>query len=202
MPFLEGYITGLALIVLIGPVLFILLRITLEFGKASGFAVALGIFVSDIIAVLLCSFGAASFFTNPSNQLWIALGGALLLSGFGLRYIIKPDLSKADDLQLKNTQLVGSFIKGFLVNFINPFVFMIWIGIIGTATNRHGFDGDLLWFMTGCVLGVFTLDSLKVLFADKLESLLTSGTLKIVYRVFGILLLLFSLRLLMVGISA
>ena len=75
MPLLEGYLTGLALIVLIGPVLFVLLRATLERGRPHGFAVALGIFVSDVIAVLLCTLGLARFLRDGQVQMWLALGG-------------------------------------------------------------------------------------------------------------------------------
>jgi threonine/homoserine/homoserine lactone efflux protein len=195
MPLLEGYATGLALIVLIGPVLFVLVQSTLERGKSHGFAVALGIFVSDVIAVLLCGLGAAAFFDDPGVQPWLALGGAVLLVGLGLRYLIKPTLNRPVDESPTAASWAGFFAKGFLVNFVNPFVFMVWLGIIGAAAARHGYDRDLVGFMSGAVLGVFTLDLLKVLLAHRLRPLLKPKVLRVVLRISGLLLLGFGVRL-------
>lgn len=195
MPLLEGYAAGLALVVLIGPVLFVLLQSTLERGKSHGFAVAIGIFVSDILAVLLCSLGAAAFLDDPVVQPWLALAGAALVLTLGLRYVLAPAVRFDASKSLTAVSWMGSFTKGFLVNFVNPFVFMVWLGIIGAAGARHGYDGDLAWFMTGAVLGVFTLDSLKVLLAHRLRPLLQPRALRIAFRVSGVLLVGFGLRL-------
>lgn len=200
MPFLEGYVAGLALIVLIGPVLFVLLQATLERGRGPGFAVALGIFVSDITAVLLCTFSVARFLQDPGVERWLALGGAALVLGFGVWYLVAPGVKAAQDVKLNARGWLGFFIRGFGVNFINPFVFMVWIGIIGAATVRHGYDLDLAWFLTGTVLGILTLDSLKVVFAHRIRPLLAPRVLKIVFRVSGVLLVGFGLRLLYVGV--
>lgn len=199
MPLLEGYATGLALIVLIGPVLFVLLKSTLELGRIHGFAVASGIFVSDIIAVLLCSFGVARYFASPHVQTWIAIAGGVLLLGFGLWYTLVPTVADPETIRLDVASLFGCFVKGFLVNFLNPFVFMVWIGIIGVATARHGYDLDLAWFLTGTVLGILTLDSLKVIFAHRIRPFLKPKILKSVFRVSGVLLIGFGIRLIVFG---
>ena len=59
MAFIEGYLLGLLLIVLIGPVLFVLLNITLTQGRRHGIAVALGICMSDLGLVWLLFQGSA-----------------------------------------------------------------------------------------------------------------------------------------------
>ncbi len=200
MAFLEGYVAGLALIVLIGPVLFVLLQATLERGRPSGFAVAVGIFVSDVVAVALCALGVARYLQDPGVERWLALGGGALLLGFGVRYLLAPGVKAAQDVRLDARGWFGFFGRGFLVNFVNPFVFMVWIGIIGAATVRHGYDLDLVWFLTGTVLAVFTLDSLKVVFAHRIRPLLAPRVLKIVFRVSGVLLVGFGLRLVYVAL--
>ncbi len=200
MVFLEGYAVGLALIVLIGPVLFVLLQATLERGRGPGFAVALGIFVSDIIAVLLCTFGVAPFLRAPGVKRWLALGGAALLLGFGVFYLVAPGVGAARNVKLDARGWLGYFVRGFGVNFVNPFVFMVWIGIIGAATVRHGFDLDLAWFLTGTLLGILTLDSLKVLFAHRIRPLLAPRMLKILFGLSGVVLVGFGLRLLYAGV--
>ena len=191
MSFFQGYLAGLALIVLIGPVLFVLIQATLEYGKASGFMVAFGIFVSDIIAVLLVAYGASGFFQDADNQFWLALGGGAILLGLGIKYVISPGMKEPKELKVTRKDLLGFFIKGFAVNFINPFVFMVWIGIIGGADADP--EINLFWFLSGTLLGILTLDSLKVVFAHKIRPLLQPKVLKVIFRISGILLILFGL---------
>ncbi len=199
MVFLEGFAVGLALVVLIGPVLLVLVSTTVEKGKGSGLAVAFGIFVSDIVAVGLCSLGFARLFLNPEVTPWIGLCGGLLLIGIGLRYLYSP-ASRAK-LKSRNTatSIFGFFTKGFLVNFVNPFVFVVWLGIIAGATSRHGVGRDLVLFLSGSVLGVFTLDVMKVFLANSIKHVLRQNFLKWTFRVSGVLLFIFGLRLMLIG---
>jgi len=195
MPLLEGYIVGLALIVLIGPVFFTLLQITLQFGVRSGLIVAFGIVVSDVIAVLLCAFGAAPYLQNPDYLFYFGLIGGVLLISFGASFILKPTLQFSQDISLKNKDYIGFFIKGFLVNFVNPFVFLVWISIIGLGTKKFGFNNSLALYMTGALLGIWTTDTLKALFAHRIQGFLKPDILSKLYRLIGFLLVGFGVRM-------
>ncbi|MBU1536951.1 LysE family transporter, partial [Myxococcota bacterium] len=94
IPLLTGFATGLALIILVGPVFFLLLRVTLERGRVAGVCVAMGIFISDLAAVLLIYYGFSALFTSADFQRWSALVGAVLISALGVSYIIRPGLPK------------------------------------------------------------------------------------------------------------
>ena len=200
MAFLQGYLIGLGLIVLIGPVFFVLLQTTLQYGRWPGLTVAFGIFVSDIIAVALCVLGARAFFENQSNQKWIAWGGGLLLLAFGLKYLLKPTLPAMKEIKLSKLDYFGFFSKGFLINFVNPFVFLVWLGIIANAGKIYGYSQNLAFFLIGTLLAILTLDSLKALFADKLKGIMRPNVLKIIFRISGVLLILFAARLIFSGI--
>ncbi|MCB9526669.1 MAG: LysE family transporter [Myxococcales bacterium] len=201
MPFLEGYATGLALIVLIGPVLFVLLQATWSRGRAHGLAVAFGIFVSDILAVLLCAYGAGPHLDSPAVRPWLVWGGAALLLGFGLGALKGPALAPPRPPRLELAGLAGDFARGFFVNFVNPFVFMVWLGLIGAATQRHGFDRDLAAYLAGCLLGILTLDVAKALLAERLKVLLRPLVLRRVMQVAGVALIAFALRLAWLGVA-
>ncbi len=201
MAFVEGYLSGLGLIVLIGPVLFVLLRSTLERGRAQGMAVAIGIFVSDVLAVALCALGAATFLRRPDVEPWLALAGGALLVGFGVNSWRAPAKASRAEIPGGAARLTGFFVRGFLVNFVNPFVFMVWLGIIAAASLRHGYGAGLFWFMAGSVLAVLTLDVSKVLLAHKIRPLLSPKALRMVLRVSGALLLAFGARLVLVGLG-
>lgn len=195
MPFLEGYIVGLALVILVGPVLFTLLQITLQFGVKSGLAVAFGIFVSDVLCVVLCAFGAAKWLREPDNFFYFGLLGGVLLILFGLTFLLKPAKNFEQPLQISKRDYLTFFTKGFLVNFVNPFVFLVWISIIGMAAAKHGFNQILAVYMTGALLGILTTDSLKALFADRLKRILKPTFLGKFYRIVGLCLLLFGVFL-------
>ena len=199
MIFLEGYLVGLGLILLIGPVFFTLLQSTLQYDYKSGLAVALGIFVSDVICVLLCSLGVAPLLEQSHNQLIFSCLGAIMLFGFGLTFLLKPVLDFKTTLKLKATDYVSFFAKGFLVNFVNPFVFLVWIGIIGLANSKYPSNQSLPIYLTGVLLGILTTDTLKALFAHHIKVLLEPKYLQLLYRIVAFCLLGFGFRLLYVA---
>ena len=199
MIFLEGYLVGLGLILLIGPVFFTLLQSTLQYDYKSGLAVALGIFVSDVICVLLCSLGVAPLLEQSHNQLIFSCLGAIILFGFGLTFLLKPVLDFKTTLKLKATDYVSFFAKGFLVNFVNPFVFLVWIGIIGLANSKYPSNQSLAIYLTGVLLGILTTDTLKALFAHHIKVLLEPKYLQLLYRIVAFCLLGFGFRLLYVA---
>jgi threonine/homoserine/homoserine lactone efflux protein len=200
MAFLEGYALGLALVVLIGPVLFVLLGVTLENGRASGLAVAAGIFTSDILVVLISALGFAGILVDPVLTPWIGvLGGGLLVS-LGVRYLVTPPGAAGFPSSSTAQGLLGAFVKGFLVNFVNPFVFAVWLGIIAFAGARYGIGTGLALFLTGSVLAVLTLDTLKVLLASRIKRLLGPKNLMWAFWGSGSLMCLFGVRLVLTGV--
>lgn len=195
MAFLNGFILGLGMVVFIGPVLFTLLKSTLQYGFGAGMSVAWGIFISDVVCVGLCSLGAIKVFENPDNQIWLTLGGIVILLGLGLKYIIKPNVDVEKMVKLSAGDYSKHFVKGFLVNFVNPFVFLVWIGVIGIAQTNYGKGQEMYAFLGAALLGILTTDSLKVMFANRVKKLLQPVILIKLYRGTGILLVAFAGRL-------
>lgn len=196
MAFLEGLLVGLGMVIFIGPVFFTLLKSALNYGFWAGIMVALGIFISDVVCVALCSFGAIPFFENTDNQFWLALGGSVILSGLGLKYLLKPNVTVDAELKLKAGHYTAYFMKGFLVNFINPFVFAVWIGVIGFAQGKFGTGQELWLFLGAALLGIFLTDSTKVIFADRIKKFVEPKFLLRAYRVIGVVLIGFAVRFL------
>jgi threonine/homoserine/homoserine lactone efflux protein len=196
MAFVEGFILGLGMIVFIGPVFFTLLKSALSYGMWAGLMVVFGIFMSDVVCVILCSFGAIPFFKNPENQFWLALGGGIILFGLGLKYILKPNVDVDADVELKAGDYTAYFAKGFLVNFVNPFVFVTWISIIGLGQTRFGSGADLWIFLGATLLAIFLTDSTKVLFAHRIKKLIEPKFLLRASQVIGVVMIGFGFRLL------
>lgn len=205
MVFLEGFVLGLGMVIFVGPVFFTLLKSALNYGFWAGMMVAFGIFVSDVACVALCALGAIPFFKDGDNQSWLALVGSFILFALGLKYLLRPNVNSNPELKLKVGHYTAYFAKGFLVNFVNPFVFIVWIGVIGLAQGKYG-SGTELWVFLGSVLiGILFTDSLKVVFADRIKKFIQPAFLLRAYQVIGGVMLGFGFRLLwhaMDGVSS
>jgi threonine/homoserine/homoserine lactone efflux protein len=196
MAFFEGFVVGLGMVIFLGPVFFTLLKSSLQHGFRAGLSVATGIMLSDMIALVLCYFGAASFFENPENQLWLALAGSAILFALGVRYIFKKQAGKDQIGSIQAQDYPTYVVKGFLVNFINPFVFVVWIGLVGIGQTNYGSGGEFWVFGAGIICGIYAQDLTKVVFAHRIARFVRPEILSKAYRVIGALLLVFAARLL------
>lgn len=192
---LLGILLGLSTLLFIGPVFFYLLKSSLENGFKAGLLVAIGIIIGDIICVLLAVYGMGSYFENPIFQKWFASLGAVLLLFFGLNYLLKPKDSSDKEGKFESKKPIIYFINGFLINFINPFVFAVWFGFY--TLNISKFENiDLVKISLGItLLTIFITDIIKAYFANKLSQFVHSKKLKIAYKITGIIMLVFSIRL-------
>lgn len=195
MAFLEGFIIGAGTIIFIGPVLFTLLQITIHRGSIAGLSVALGIIVSDVIIVGLFYVGLIDFFQQSIVQFWMAVLGSIILISIGLKYIIKPFSPTIGNSPSGIRKNSSAFVKGFLVNFVNPFVFVVWISIITLAENRFESVADMRIFLFAVLAGIFTTDTLKVFLANKLQTILKPAFLRKIFFTVGLVLIGFGFRL-------
>ncbi len=198
MSFLHGLGLGLSTAIIIGPVFFTLLKNALQYGRNAGIAVAIGIILSDILVFFICYYIALSYLESILNHqysYWIA---AALLLLFGFSFIFKK-IKAVEELPKSTTKnILSSLVQGFLVNFVNPFVFLIWIAFISIGDKKYTADLNFSLFIFGILLGVFATDLLKALLAHRIRHLLKQRYLSLVYKLIGIVLLLFALRLIVV----
>lgn len=199
MHILTGILLGLSTLLFIGPVLFYLLKSSIESGFKAGIAVAIGIIVGDVICVFLALFGAKYFFENETNQMWLALAGGILLSIIGLKYIIKPDLNIENGKKMSNKSLLLYFTNGFLINFVNPFVFAVWLGFVSYNQSKYG-DNETIVSLIITLAVILSTDLLKAFYSQKILSLIRPERLRVIFKVFGVVMLLFAMRLLIYAI--
>lgn len=153
-------------------------------------AVASGIIVSDILCVAICYLGFADILLNVGNKMWIGIAGFCIVLGLGLKYLFAPMQKKSDKFaKFESTRL---FAAGFLINFVNPAVFAIWIAWIGYSQTRFQTESEILLFLGGALTGIFTTDTLKALGAHKLRDFIRPEVMKIVFKVIGGIMILLS----------
>ena len=197
MAILIGLLLGFSTLVFIGPVLLYLVKVSLENGFKGGFAVALGIIFGDAICVGITVTGFKRIFDDEKNLFWFALIGGLILLAMGLKNLIKPTLEFhiAEKKKIKNQTMLIYFANGFGINFINPFVFAVWFGFGTYLEAEVGDSTEVLIGLISALVVIFITDLLKAYYAKKVLSFIEPSRLKRLFKVFGIFMILFSIRL-------
>ena len=191
---IEGFIIGLGMMVFLGPVFFTLLKGTLEFGFLAGFFVAIGVFISDIICVTICMLGAAPFLENSTAQYYLGIFSGIILIYLGIKYALVSSVSTEVTLTKTKHLYSTMFVKGFMVNFLNPFVFIVWIGVIGFGKTKFEND-NMLYFLGAALFAILLTDNLKAFFAHKIKPLIQPSILLYVFKVIGLFLVGLGIRM-------
>ena len=196
--FYKGLLFGLLLSFLMGPVFFALLQTSIEKGFKAGLFMAIGVSLSDSFYMFLTYTSVSFLSDNVQVKFALGLFGSLVMIGFGLFTFLKPVPTKG----LRQPHFVSNnyfrkILKGFILNSINPFILIFWLGVAGmiTVELHYSFDQAFL-FYAGVISMVLSADITKSYLANKLRDLITPRFMKILNRSVGIGLILFGFRLL------
>lgn len=196
MPFFKGLFLGFGTAFLLGPVFFTLIKNAVQNGRNAGIWTSVGIIVSDILVIAICFFSTASLLENIKTEPMVKIAGAAILLGLGLKFIFKPVLFDAETVKSTKRDYFGYFTQGFLVNGVNPFVFIIWIGFITIGRTNYT-DNSIFIFLGAILVGIFTTDILKSFLADKIKPYLKPSILLLAYKIIGAIIIGFAIRLLL-----
>ncbi len=200
----NGFKVGIILAFLIGPVFFTIIQTSIEHGFWKGVLVALGVSLSDVGYVAICYFGLFQFLSEPKWRSTMAYVGGVILILFGLHHLLIKSRRAVQNVTVASeTSGFKYFVKGFIINGITPMVLIFWIGTVSVATIDFGYHRgfQLFWFFTALLATVLATDILKAYLAGKLRTLITQRFLMIVNVVVGICLLVFGVKLLLMGNS-
>ncbi len=196
---IEGVALGLMLTIMLGPILIALIQTSLENGGSAGLAVGLGIWVSDFLII------ASSYFAlnligdvvqGGSFRFWLGLIGGLVLIAFGIGAFLKKVKIGPEKKYFSAKNYAGFWVKGFLVNTINPFTFIFWLGVISTYVIARKITGtQALIFLGAIMFTIITTDSLKILLAKKIKAKMQSHQLQWFNRIAGVGLFIFGIYL-------
>lgn len=195
MPVLQGLLLGFGTAFLLGPVFFTLLKNAIQFGRNAGIATALGIIVSDILVIFICFLATASLLESIKTEPLVKIIGASILLSMGIRFVFWPSVIDPDVKQTEQHGYFGYFLQGFLVNGVNPFVFVVWIGFIAIGKNKFDENGIIL-FLISILFGIFITDVIKSALAPRIKPLLKTEYLNKAYQIIGFILIGFAARLL------
>lgn len=193
----NGFLFGLLLALLIGPVFFALIQTSIEKGFAAGTSMAVGIALSDSLYVFIASLGVSALTASKDFQVWLGFAGGTIMLLFGLVNCFKKAVAPKDRKEVEEKGgLHKQFVKGFMLNGVNPFVLLFWIGIASMLKLNYSYSlTQEVTFFSAIILTVFLLDLVKSFVAYKLRRLLSQRFMLWMNRIVGIALLLFSFRL-------
>ena len=194
--FFYGVSIGLGLLLpfTVGAASFTILQTSVNKGFYSGMQLAIGISLSDILLMALCYFGLNQFTDNETFKIISGFAGAALLLVFGIYTFRKKNVSStAEQKELKlKINWLGVFSeigKGFGLNFLNPFLWILWVGIISNGTKGQS-SASAVSFMAGVAVMLFATDLLKSFFANRITVFLSPKVLIIINKVAGVVLML------------
>jgi threonine/homoserine/homoserine lactone efflux protein len=199
-PFIEGILLGFTLATLFGfgPALFALLQTTIHRGFLSGFILAIGIFLSDLVLVGLCFMGAIQIINKPENKLAFGIISGIILLIFGIvTYTRKACINnKEEKVDEKKPGPFTFILKGFFMNIANPFVWIFWMSVVvGITANYEADKSAIIAFFSGTLLTVLSTDVLKCFASYKIKKFITPNVIQYINHVAGIGLVGFGLFL-------
>lgn len=195
-PVFDGIRLGLLLSVLVGPVFFALIHSSIEKGFKAGLFFALGILLSDCLYITGANLGIHGILVNEKFKFWVGITGAIVLVIFGITTFLKKP--KAPHLaHLKKFSAKKTIMKAFILNSMNPFVFIFWLGVVGVVSMKENYNESHIWsFFGATVATAFSIDLLKAFFAHRIKYFLTHNHLIWLNRISGIAMVSFGIRLL------
>jgi len=130
-----------------GPGIFALLGKALTSGVKDCFPLSLGMTISDIVYLILATFGLAAIAENYSGLfLAIRFVGAAYLIYLGYKMWtaeVTTDFKKSNEKSLsKSRSWISGFIQGFLISASNPKVILFYIAFLPTFIDLTALNGN------------------------------------------------------------
>lgn len=194
---IKGLTLGLVLSISVGPVLFTIIKQSLNNGHKGGLAFVLGVSASDISMVLLVNLFTSLFAILKEHKNGVGIAGCVFLVSMGVFYLffkkVKVDDQGRQVLSFRKRDYAKIFFSGYFMNTLNPSVFIFWI-YASTAVINHSIEKRVVAFVT-CLTWMLGTDILKVFLAGKIRNRLTPHNIHILNRINGLLLIIFGLAL-------
>ena len=187
---------GFILSIMIGPVFFVLLEISITKGFKAAMIFDLGVLLSDLFYIVISMFFAYQLrgLSDFKNNLALSILGGSLFFVYGIYNLffkkiklvpISLDKELLDDHHNSKSSTVRDntmlILKGFTLNLLNPGVVIYWLAIIAKGfdlVSKYESDLHIMVFLFVILITYFGIDSLKAYVANKLKPLVTTGLLK------------------------
>jgi threonine/homoserine/homoserine lactone efflux protein len=204
---LKGAAISLLLIFSVGPVIFTIIKQSVNHGRRGGFSFVAGVWLSDIIWVIL-SVSFSELVKELLNlKVPIGIAGCTFLIGMGIYFAFFKKMTPRQNQEPaeiagdiitptgKKTNYFAIFSSGFIINTLNPAVISFWVIMAASLATRYSFNHQIIIFCT-CLAINMLADVGKVLGAGSLGKKLSDRNILLINRISGILYLVFGIAIL------
>ena len=195
---LKGLAISLLLIISVGPVIFAIFKQSISNGYKAGFSFVGGVWLSDVVWVILSNAFSTLVIQLLSFKREIGLAGSLFLMALGVFYLFfkKVHLKEDENKIIITTRAHARIaLSGFLINTLNPGVIFFWLTTATAIAAMHTVQERVIIFST-CILVNTGTDILKVLMAGKIRKHINEKVITLINKISGLILLGFGIALL------
>lgn len=218
----DAVVFGLTLAIVFGfgPAFITLIQTSIHRGFRSAAWFAAGVFLNDVLMMSLCVLTSIQVVANNDREMfYFSLGAGIILILFGIfTYTkkVKEDNFKSikertDEIIDENREIFKKdddtprwFVflgKGFVLNILNPFVWIFWFSTVAVTAGKLGGDRLKVLLFFVIVLGTsLGCDLLKAKGASFLKKFFNAKRIRIMNRIIGWGLVLFGLYFIVSGI--
>jgi threonine/homoserine/homoserine lactone efflux protein len=194
---IKGFTLGLLLAISVGPIVFTVIKQSLNNGLKGGLAFITGIFLSDVFLVLCCNFFTQFFKVLSNYDKQIGMAGSVLLMIVGVYFLFFKKLNTTESgeqlVTFRKRDYAKMFFAGSVINLLNPGIIVFWF-VWATAYISHTINQKIVIFGTALLIA-FVTDIIKVVLADKIRKKLTPKNIHRINKLNGIILLGFGIAL-------
>lgn len=194
---LKGLALGFMLSISVGPVIFSIIKQSINNGYKGGFAFIAGVSASDITLVLVSQIFTELFRSLLGYKTEIGVGGSILLIILGVYVFffkkVQVNESGSHVIKMRKRDVVRTALSGYFMNTLNPSVIAFWL-LIATSVVDLSINYRIVMFTT-CLIVVLGADVAKVLLAGRLRQKLTPHNIHIINKLSGLILVGFGIAL-------
>ena len=194
---IAGLLLGLALVFSVGPVIFTIIKLRINYGISSAFYFIAGVWLSDIFWVIAANATSTMLESLTVYKVQIGTTGGVFLISLGLYYLFfKKYHSKKEmdeGITIASSTHARLFITGFLINTLNPGVIALWLAA-ATKSISSTLQEKIVTFAI-CLSMNIAADFFKINLAGKLRNKLNDKNITIVNKISGAMFLAFGIAL-------
>ena len=187
----KGITLGLLLAISVGPIVFTVIKQSLNNGTKGGLAFIAGISVSDILLVIFANLFTNLFDVLNAHKKTLAVVASVFLIIVGIYYLffkkVKVNTEGGQSLVFRTTDYLKIFTAGFIMNVFNPGIMIFWL-TTSTTFLDEGLQHRLIIFSAALFLALVA-DVIKVLLANKIRKRLTPKNIHRINQINGVILI-------------
>jgi threonine/homoserine/homoserine lactone efflux protein len=195
----NALLTGFFLSFMVGPVFFILLETSATKGVKEAIFFDFGVILADIIFITVSYYGSKQVLEQIKDSPMLFFVGGLILFAYGLiTFIMQKRRPILDEnlVLVKKRNLLGLFVKGFFINFINIGVLAFWLALVVVISTNVNMNANRVFlYFTTILIAYFVTDLGKIFLAKQLKNKLTPAVIIKIRKIMGIVLMVIGLAI-------